>query len=121
MASFRDTHFVLQKCTNPQSKRFGVHKTCTELCGTVDVWNVVSLQTFILGLYRVNTLQAKGTEKCKILDNLLDKEVENFEDHGCPKDQDLVEEESWICSYYSFRHKTTLHSESVKQNCLVTR
>ena len=52
---------------------------------------------------------SKGTEKCKILGNLLDKEVENLEDHGCSKVQDLVDEEIWICWSYPFRHKTTLH------------
>ena len=52
---------------------------------------------------------AKGTEKCKILSNLLDKEVEILEDHGCPKVQELVDEENWICSSYPIRHKTTLH------------
>ena len=36
---------------------------------------------------------AKGTEKWKILGDLLDKEVENLEDHGCPRFQDLVDEE----------------------------
>ena len=52
---------------------------------------------------------AKGTEKCKILGNSLDKEVENLEDHGCPKVQNLVDEEIWVCSSYQFRHKPTLH------------
>ena len=56
---------------------------------------------------------AKGTEKCKILYNLLDKEVGNLDDHGCPKSRDLVDreadEEKWICSSYPFRHKTTHH------------
>ena len=51
---------------------------------------------------------AKGTEKFKILGNLLVEEVENLEDHGCPKVQDFVGEEIWICSSYPFRHKTTL-------------
>ena len=59
MARFSDTHFVPKKCTNPQSKRFGVHKTCTELCRTLNVWIIVSLQTFFLELYRVNTLQSE--------------------------------------------------------------
>ena len=44
IANFRDTHFVLRKRTNSQSKRFGAQGTCTELCGTVDVWITVSLQ-----------------------------------------------------------------------------
>ena len=34
----------------------------------------------------------KGTKRCKILGNLLDKEVEKLDDHGCPKVQDLVDE-----------------------------
>ena len=36
---------------------------------------------------------AKGTEKCKIPGNLMDKEKESLEDHGCLKVQDLVDEE----------------------------
>ena len=45
MGRFRDTRFVLQISTNPQSKLFGVKETCTELCGTVGVWIALSLQT----------------------------------------------------------------------------
>ena len=51
---------------------------------------------------------AKGTAKWKIIGNLLDKDVEDLEDHGCPKVQDLVDEEVWICSSYPFGHKITL-------------
>ena len=57
MAKFRDTPFVLQKSTNPQNMPFGAQENCTQLCGTVDVWITVSLQTFFLELERVNTLQ----------------------------------------------------------------
>ena len=57
---------------------------------------------------------AKWTEKCKILGNLLDKEVESLEDHGCPKLQDLVDEEIWIFSSYPFRNNTTLYSAERK-------
>ena len=56
MAIFRDTHFVLQKSTNPQNKRFGAQETRTELCGTVDVWITVSFEAFFLELQRVTTL-----------------------------------------------------------------
>ena len=52
---------------------------------------------------------AKRTEKCKILSNLLDKVVENLEDHGCPKNQHAVDEEIWIRSSDTFIHKTTIH------------
>ena len=56
---------------------------------------------------------AKGLEKCRLLTRLLGKNVENLDDYGCPKIQDLVGEgkanSSWICSSYPFRHKTRLH------------
>ena len=53
---------------------------------------------------------AKGLEKCRLLTNLLGRNVENLDDYGCPKIQDLVKtDSSWICSNYPFRHKTRLH------------
>ena len=36
---------------------------------------------------------AKGTEECKILGNLLNNVLENLEDHGCPRVQDLLDGE----------------------------
>ena len=53
---------------------------------------------------------AKGLEKCRLLTNLLGRNVENLVDYGCPKNQDLVKtHSSWICSSYHFRHKARLH------------
>ena len=53
---------------------------------------------------------AKGLEKCRLLTRLLGQNVENLDDYGCPKIQDLVKSNSlWICSSYPFRHKTRLH------------
>ena len=53
---------------------------------------------------------AKGLEKCRLLINLLGRNVENLDDYGCPKIQDLVKtDSSWICSSYPFRHETRLH------------
>ena len=53
---------------------------------------------------------AKGFEKCRLLTNLLGRNVENLDDYGFPKIQDLVKtDSSWICSSYPFRHKTRLH------------
>ena len=53
---------------------------------------------------------AKGLEKCRLLTNLLGRNVENLHDYGCPKIQDLVKTDSlWICSSYPIRHKTRLH------------
>ena len=53
---------------------------------------------------------AKGLEKCRLLTRLLGQNVEDLEDCGCPKNQDLVKTDSlWICSSYPFRHKTSFH------------
>ena len=53
---------------------------------------------------------AKGVEKCRLLTNLLGQNVENLDDYGCPKIQDLVKTDNLcICSSYPFRHKTRLH------------
>ena len=53
---------------------------------------------------------AKGLEKCRLLTNLLGRNVENLDDYGCPKIQDLVKKASlWKCSSYPFRHKTRFH------------
>ena len=56
---------------------------------------------------------AEGFEKCRLLTGLLGQNVENLDDYGCPKIQDLAGEgkvnSSWICSSYPFRHKTRLH------------
>ena len=40
---------------------------------------------------------ARGTEKCKILGNFFDKEVENLQYQCSPKVLDLFDEEMWIC------------------------
>ena len=49
---------------------------------------------------------AKGFGKCRLLNSLLGRYVENLDDYGCPKIQDLVKtDSSWICSSYPFRHK----------------
>ena len=55
---------------------------------------------------------AKGLKKCRLMTNLVGRNVEeeNLDDYGCPEIQDLVKtDSSWICSIYTFRHKTRLH------------
>ena len=52
-------------------------------------------------------VSAKRLEKCRLLANLLGQIVEDLDDYGCPKVQDLVKtDSSWICSIYASRHKT---------------
>ena len=53
---------------------------------------------------------AKGLEKCRLLSSILGQNVENLDDYGGTKIQDLVKRDSlWICSSYPFRHKTRFH------------
>ena len=53
---------------------------------------------------------AKRVEKCRLLNRLLGQDVENLDDYGCPEIQEVVKtDSSWICSSYTFRHKTRLH------------
>ena len=56
---------------------------------------------------------AKGFEKCRLLTRLLGQNVQNLDDYGLPKFQNLVGEgnlnSSLICSSYPFRRKTRLY------------
>ena len=55
-------------------------------------------------------LFAKGPEKCRLLTRLIGQNVENLDDYGCPKIEDFFKTDSlWICSGYTFRHKTKFH------------
>ena len=66
---------------------------------------------------------AKGLEECRLLIRLLGQNVENLDDSGCPKIQDLAGEgktiSSWICSIYRSRHKTRLHCAESKAKVYV--
>ena len=74
-------------------------------------------ETLFAVFYDIKVLNAevfaKGFEKCRLLTRFLGQNVENLDDYGCPKIQDLVGEaktkSSWICSTYPLRHKTRLH------------
>ena len=56
---------------------------------------------------------AKVCEKCRLLTRFLGQNVENLDNYGCARIQELVLEGKrnrlWICSSYPFRHKTRLH------------
>ena len=54
------------------------------------------------------TFLAKGTEKCKIIAKLMGVHVENLEDYGCPKIEQL-EMSTDECSNYPIQHKHCLH------------
>ena len=63
---------------------------------------------------------AKGSEKGTIYGNLMEKDEETSEDHGCPKVQDLVDEDMWNCSSYPSDTRSHFTVQSASQNCLVT-
>ena len=117
MGMFRDTLFILQKRYKPTKQAFW----CTRNLPGI-VWNSGSLDNNELQNVLPKDVKAeyfaKGTETCKFLSSLWDNEVENLDDHGCPKLQQLVESDKQIliCSSYPFRHKTTLHCAERKAN-----
>ena len=104
-------HFVPQKTFKPNKQTTWntshLHGTAwssgkldyDKLLGVINDIKVMNAEVF-----------AKGLEKCRLLTRLLEQNVENLDDYGCPKIQNLVKTDSlWICSNYLFRHKTRLH------------
>ena len=96
---------------DPQRKHFGVQETLGV------VWNTGLLDYSELSHILPRAVKGEYVakkEKCKILGNLCDKELENLEDHSFPKVQDLVDDEMWICSSYPLKQKTRLHCAEFK-------
>ena len=61
----------------------------------------------------------KEFENCRLLIRFLGQNVENLDEYGCPKTQELVKADSfWMCSSYPFRHKTRFHCAERKAECL---
>ena len=62
---------------------------------------------------------AKGLEKCRLLTSLLGQNVENLDDYGCPKIQELVKTDSlWICSSYFSDTKQGFTMPRGKRRCM---
>ena len=103
---FKDTHFVLQKKVKFTKQVVQCGRNLQE-----KVWNsgrlvYSDLVTILLRAVKSENI-AKGTKVCKIVGNLLNKEVDNLEDYGYPKIDDLVDGEILISSSYPFRQKPT--------------
>ena len=64
---------------------------------------------------------ARRLEKCRLLTRLLGQNVENLDDYGCPKTQDLVKtDSSWICSSYLSDTKQGFIVPRGKRRCMET-
>ena len=72
----------------------------------------------ILSGYQRGEYFAQERESCKSFSKFLEKEVENMDDHGCPKIQDPFVEEMWTCLSYQFRRKTTQYCAERKVKLL---
>ena len=58
---------------------------------------------------------AQSFENCRLLTRLVGQKLENLDDYGCSKVQNLVKTDSlWICSNYTFRHETRFHCPESK-------
>ena len=83
MGMFRDTQFAPKKVKTHRAS----NSWCTKIFHGI-VWNngrlnTVSFQTFFAMIKKVKVLQTD-------LGKLIGNNVANLEDHGCPKNQDLV-------------------------------
>ena len=110
MDLLRNTRFVLQRAHKTSNLVYNkLARNCVEqkMCG---LWNTVSFPTFLLEQKKVTFL--RKNKKCEIFTSLMDKEVENLDDHGVLKFQDLVDEGMWICLGYPFRPHFTEQSAS---------
>ena len=104
-------------------KTFKSHKQTTwntsHLHGIAWSSGKLEYEKLIAVLYDLKVMSAevfaKGVEKCRLLTRLLGQNVDNLDEYGCPKIQDLFgggkTKISGICSSYPFRHKTRLHIE----------
>ena len=119
MAKFRDTHFVLQKSTDPQNKRSGAAQTCTELCGTADVWITVSFQTFFQELYRVNALQ-KEQKNARFREIYWIKMWKVRKNRAVPKFKISLMKKFRFSRVTRSNIRSHFIVNSVKQKCLVT-
>ena len=103
MVLYKDFHFVHQiflpdKQTSWNTKR---------LHGTAWSSGKLDYEKLFAVFYDIKVINAevfaKELEKCRLLTNLLGRNVENLDDYGCPKIKDLVKMDSlWICSSYPF-------------------
>ena len=66
-------------------------------------------------------VNAKGFEKCRLLASLLGQKVENLDEYGCPKIQDLVKTDSlWNCLVTFSDTKQSFTVPREKQRCMET-
>ena len=97
------TKRVLQGSTNRQSTRFlcicSLHRSLWN-SGHSDYSEIPN----ILPRHVKGENFARGTKKNKILDDFLNKEMENMDGHDCSKLRKLIDEEIWTCSSHPRAH-----------------
>ena len=111
MVLHTDFRFVHQRLLNPKKQTTW---NATHLHGIAWSSGKLDYDKLFAVFYDIKVMNAevfaKGLQKCRLLTGHLGQNVENLDDYGCPKIQDLVKtDSSWICSSYLFRHKTRLH------------
>ena len=111
MVLYKDFHFVRQKSFKPNKQTTW---NTNHLHGIPWSSGKLEYQKFFAVFYDKKVMNAevfaKGLEECRLLTRLLEQNVENLDDYGRPKIQDLVKtDSSWFCSSYLFRRITRLH------------
>ena len=90
MVLYKDFHFFHQSLLNLIDRQHGTQITYMELRGVVESW---IKRRFDL-LRHQNSKCRSGLENCRLLATLPGQNVENLDDFGCPKVQDLVKTDS---------------------------
>ena len=111
MVLYKDFHFVPPKTFKPNKQTTW---NTTHLHGIAWSSRKRNYDELFAVFYDMKVMNAevfaKVLKKCRLLTRLLGQNVENLDDYGCPKIQNLVKTDSlWICSNYPLRHKTRLH------------
>ena len=91
MVLCKDFHFVHQSLLNITNRRHGTQVNLHGIAwssGELDYGKLFAVFYDIKGMNA--EVFAKGLEKRRLLTNLLEGNVENLDDYGCPIIQDLV-------------------------------
>ena len=108
MGIFKDANFGTPKQNKSEKQAFCCRKNWHGIVSNSGCFDYSELVNIFPRTVKNNHFPGRK-ENCKFTGSLLDGEVTNLDRDGSPKFQDLLDEEMWICSSYTFIHKTLGH------------
>ena len=116
---FRDTHLVIQKSANSQSKQFWCTRNMHGVMwnsGRLDYSERLHVLPRDVGVYFL-----QKEENCKFLASLLDKELENWMILAVSKSKISLMKKCGFARFTDSNKRPHITVQSARQNCLVTR